>query len=168
MRLNKKKLMRIAIHAVGKLKAGPERELAERYLDRADKAGRAIGFSSVSAREIVESRARETLQRKEEEARNLLTDLPPGALLIALDERGDSPTSERFAEMLGEARDRGTPNAVLLIGGPDGHGQELLSRAGHRISFGRLTWPHQIVRILAAEQIYRAVTILSGHPYHRP
>ena len=98
---------------------------------------------------------------------SLLADLPPGALLIALDERGDSPTSERFAEMLGEARDRGTPNTVLMIGGPDGHGQELLSRAGHRISFGRLTWPHQIVRILAAEQVYRAVTILSGHPYHR-
>ena len=99
--------MRIAIHAVGKLKAGPERELADRYLDRADKAGRGIGFSSVTAREIVESRAREALQRKEEEARELLSDLPPGALLIALDERGDSPTSERFAEMLGEARDRG-------------------------------------------------------------
>ena len=104
---------------------------------------------------------------RREEGGRLLAALPKGVQVIALDERGDSPTSERFAEMLGEARDRGTPNTVLMIGGPDGHGQELLSRAGHRISFGRLTWPHQIVRILAAEQVYRAVTILSGHPYHR-
>jgi 23S rRNA (pseudouridine1915-N3)-methyltransferase len=160
--------MRIAIHAVGKLKSGPERELADRYIDRADKAGRAIGVTGVSSREYVESRAREVLQRKDEEARELLADLPQGALLIALDERGESPTSERFAGLIGEARDRGTPQAVLLIGGPDGHGQELLSRVGHRISFGRLTWPHQIVRILAAEQVYRAITILNGHPYHRP
>lgn len=160
--------MRIVIGAVGKLKAGPERELAERYIDRADKAGRAIGITEVTSREIMESRAREVLQRKDEEARGLIADLPPGALLIALDEHGDSPTSERFAALLGDARDRGTPLATLLIGGPDGHGSELLSRAGHRISFGRLTFPHQIVRILAAEQIYRAVTILSGHPYHRP
>jgi 23S rRNA (pseudouridine1915-N3)-methyltransferase len=160
--------MRISIHAVGRLKAGPERELADRYLDRADKAGRAIGFTAVTAREIVESRARDAEQRKQEEARDLLADLPPGALVIALDERGDSPTSEQFAAVLGAARDRGTPNAVLVIGGPDGHGPQLLAHAGQRISFGRLTWPHQIVRILAAEQIYRAITILSGHPYHRP
>ncbi len=159
--------MRIAIHAVGRLKAGPERELAERYLDRSEKAGRAIGLSGVSVREVPESRAREAQARKDEEAAALLADLSPGVLLVALDERGDLPTSERFAAMLGEARDRGTPEAVLLIGGPDGHGAAVLSRAGHRVSFGRLTWPHQIVRILAAEQVYRAITILSGHPYHR-
>jgi 23S rRNA (pseudouridine1915-N3)-methyltransferase len=160
--------MRIAIHAVGRLKTGPERELADRYLERSDKSGRAIGINAVTVREIAESRAREAASRKDEEAAALLQDLAPGSLLIALDERGDLPTSERFAAMLGEARDRGTPEAVLLIGGPDGHGAALLSRAGHRISFGRLTWPHQIVRILAAEQVYRAITILSGHPYHRP
>jgi 23S rRNA (pseudouridine1915-N3)-methyltransferase len=160
--------MRIVISAVGRLKVGPERELTERYVERADKAGRAIGFTEVGCREIMESRAREILQRKDEEARGLIADLPPGALIIALDEHGDSPTSERFATLLGDARDRGTPAAFLMIGGPDGHGSELLSRAGHRISFGRLTLPHQIVRILAAEQVYRAVTILSGHPYHRP
>jgi 23S rRNA (pseudouridine1915-N3)-methyltransferase len=160
--------MRIAIHAVGRLKTGPERDLAARYLDRADKAGRAIGIGGVSVREVPESRAAQPQARKDEEAAALLADLPHGALLIALDERGDLPTSERFAEMLGEARDHGTPTAILLIGGPDGHGAAVLSRAGHRISFGRLTWPHQLVRILAAEQVYRAVTILSGHPYHRP
>lgn len=159
--------MKIAIHAVGRLKDGPERDLADRYVDRAEKAGRALGITGVSVREIAESRAAQAAARKDEEAAALLSDLPPGALLIALDERGDLPTSERFAHLLGEARDRGTPTAVLLIGGPDGHGPAVLSRAGHRISFGRLTWPHQLVRILAAEQIYRAVTILAGHPYHR-
>ena len=160
--------MQIALHAVGRLKSGPERELADRYLDRARKAGPAIGIGGVTVREIVESRAAQVAARKDEEAAALLADLPHGALLIALDERGDLPTSERFAALVGEARDRGTPSAVLLIGGPDGHGPAVLSRAGHRISFGRLTWPHQLVRILAAEQVYRAVTILSGHPYHRP
>lgn len=160
--------MRIAIHAVGRLKTGPERELADRYLDRADKAGRPIGITGVGVREIAESRAAQAQARKDEEAAALLADLPHGALLIALDERGDLPTSERFAAMLGDARDHATPTAILLIGGPDGHGSAVLSRAGHRISFGRLTWPHQLVRILAAEQVYRAVTILSGHPYHRP
>lgn len=159
--------MRIAIHAVGRLKAGPERDLADRYLDRCDKAGRAIGIAGIAVREVPESRAREAPVRKDEEAAALLADLTPGALLVALDERGDLPTSERFAALLGEARDRGTPETVLMIGGPDGHGPAVLSRAGHRISFGRLTWPHQIVRILAAEQVYRAITILSGHPYHR-
>lgn len=159
--------MRIVIHAVGRLKAGPERDLTDRYLDRADKAGPAVGITAVSCREIMESRAREAAQRKAEEARALTADLAHGALLIALDEHGDSPTSERFAALIGEARDRGTPELGLFIGGPDGHGGALLSRAGHRICFGRLTWPHQVVRILAAEQVYRAITILSGHPYHR-
>jgi 23S rRNA (pseudouridine1915-N3)-methyltransferase len=160
--------MRIAIHAVGRLKSGPERELADRYVDRAEKSGRILGLTGVSVREVPESRAAQVQARKDEEAAALLADLAPGAMLIALDERGDLPTSERFAAMLGEARDRGTSVAVLLIGGPDGHGASVLSRAGHRISFGRLTWPHQLVRILAAEQVYRAVTILGGHPYHRP
>lgn len=160
--------MRIAINAVGRLKLGPERELADRYVERSEKAGRVVGITGIAVREVPESRAREVHARKDEEAAALLADIPPGALLIALDERGDLPTSERFATMLGEARDRGTPEAVILIGGPDGHGAAVLSRAGHRVSFGRLTWPHQIVRILAAEQVYRAITILSGHPYHRP
>ncbi|HUG60586.1 MAG TPA: 23S rRNA (pseudouridine(1915)-N(3))-methyltransferase RlmH [Methylomirabilota bacterium] len=160
--------MRIAINAVGRLKVGPERDLADRYIERSEKTGRGVGITGIAVREVPESRAREVQARKDEEAAALLADIPPGALLIALDERGDLPTSERFATMLGEARDRGTPEAVILIGGPDGHGAAVLSRAGHRVSFGRLTWPHQIVRILAAEQVYRALTILSGHPYHRP
>ena len=159
--------MKIAIHAVGRMKAGPERELADRYLDRATKTGRSLGFTTIAVREIAESRAARSDDRKEEEAAGLLAGIADGALLIALDERGEAPTSEDFAHLIGEARDRGTPAAVLLIGGADGHGRLILEKAARRISFGRLTWPHQIVRILAAEQIYRALTILSGHPYHR-
>lgn len=160
--------MRIVINAVGRLKVGPERDLAERYLERSDRSARSIGITGVGVREVPESRARDAHSRKDEEAGALLAGLPPGALLIALDENGDLPTSEQFAIMLGEARDRGTPEAVLLIGGPDGHGSPVLSTVGRRVSFGRMTWPHQIVRILAAEQVYRAMMILSGHPYHRP
>jgi len=159
--------MRILIQAVGKLKSGPERELTDRYIDRADKAGRAIGVMGVGSREIIESRHRDAVSRKADEATQLLADLPPGALAIALDEDGSSPDSEDFAALIAEARDRARPLLALQIGGPDGHGQALLDRADRRISFGRMTWPHQIVRILAAEQVYRAITILSGHPYHR-
>ncbi|WP_181701562.1 23S rRNA (pseudouridine(1915)-N(3))-methyltransferase RlmH [Chthonobacter albigriseus] len=159
--------MKIAIHAVGRLKSGPERDLADRYLDRAAKSGRALGITAVTVREIGESRAARPDARKDEEAAELLSALPDGALVIALDERGEAPSSDDFARLIGEARDRSVPAVVLLIGGPDGHGAAALDRAGRRISFGRMTWPHQIVRILAAEQVYRALTILGGHPYHR-
>lgn len=159
--------MRIAIHAVGRLKAGPERELADRYLDRAAKAGRALGVSAVTVRELAESRAARPEARKDEEAAGLLADLPDGALVIVFDERGEAIDSARFAALIDGARDRAVPAVVCLIGGADGHGPAVLARADHRVAFGRLTFPHQIVRILAAEQIYRALTILSGHPYHR-
>lgn len=159
--------MRIAIHAVGRLKAGPERDLADRYLERAGKSGRALGVSAVTVREVAESRAARADARKDEEAAALLADLPDGALVLAFDERGEAIDSARFAALLDGARARAVPAAVFLIGGADGHGPAALARADHRIAFGRLTVPHQIVRILAAEQIYRALTILSGHPYHR-
>ncbi|ODN72538.1 23S rRNA (pseudouridine(1915)-N(3))-methyltransferase RlmH [Methylobrevis pamukkalensis] len=159
--------MRIVIHAVGRLKAGPERDLVARYLDRAEKAGRAVGFTGVSVREIPESRAAQAAARKDEEAAALLAGLADRSLVIALDERGETPSSEAFAAEIGTARDAGQGELALLIGGADGHGPAVLQRAARRIALGRMTWPHQIVRILVAEQIYRTVTILSGHPYHR-
>lgn len=159
--------MKIAIYAVGRMKSGPERDLADRYLERAAKSGRALGFTAVTVREVAESRAGRADDRKSEEAAELLSGIPEGALVVALDERGDAPTSEEFAELLSTARDRSTPALVLVIGGADGLGRAVLDRAHRRISFGRMTWPHQVVRILAAEQVYRALTILGGHPYHR-
>lgn len=159
--------MKLSIHAVGRMKAGPERDLAGRYIDRLAKAGPAIGLEFSGVTEQVESRASSSALRKAEEARKLLETVSPGAALILLDERGKNLSSQDFAARLGQLRDEGCPQAVLAIGGPDGHDESLQAKAGLVLSFGKLTWPHQIVRIMAAEQLYRAVTILSGHPYHR-
>lgn len=159
--------MRVTIHAVGRLKAGPERELVARYLDRADKAGRAVGLSPVGVRELTESRASSAAARKAEEAEALLAGVQGKSLLVVLDERGETPTSDKFCALLSEARDSGRAGVDIFIGGADGHGDALLQRAERTIALGHMTWPHQIVRILIAEQIYRSVTMLSGHPYHR-
>lgn len=159
--------MKLILGAVGRLKAGPERDLAARYLERARVSARPLGLSGPDVRELEESRARRPEDRKAEEAKALLALLPPGAKVIALDERGASITSEKFAQTLAKARDEGAPALALLIGGPDGLDEGLRARADFPICFGAMTWPHQIVRVMAAEQIYRAMTILSGHPYHR-
>lgn len=159
--------MRIAVAAVGRMKSGPERELADRYFARFARTCPAAGLGFGGIDETAESRARGAGERRREEARRVLSRLPDGALLIALDEEGDLVTSQAFAALLGSRRDEGRRDAVLAIGGADGHGEELLARADRKLSFGRLTYPHQIVRVLVAEQLYRATTILTGHPYHR-
>lgn len=159
--------MRLYLAAVGRMKAGPEQELAARYLDRLKKSGPALGLELAGVVELVESRAAGTDERKRDEAARLLAALPADAALIVLDERGKTPSSEEFAVDLGRLRDEGVRDLALVIGGPDGLSPELRARASKVIAFGRLTFPHQIVRILAAEQLYRAATILAGHPYHR-
>jgi 23S rRNA (pseudouridine1915-N3)-methyltransferase len=159
--------MRLHIACIGRLKSGPERELFERYSGRVDKAGRAVSLGPLSVVELPESRSPRAEDRKAEEARALLAALPAGTVIIALDETGKAVSSEDFAERLAAFRDGGTGDLALAIGGPDGHGQALRDAARLTLAFGPMTWPHQIVRALAAEQIYRAVTILSGHPYHR-
>ncbi len=158
--------MRIILIAIGRMKAGPERDLFNRYIERAAATARNAGLTGVETREIDESRARRPEDRKAEEARAIRELIPPGARLLLLDERGKSPTSEIFAADLGKSRDSGAPATILVIGGPDGL-DEALRRSGASIAFGAMTWPHQLVRIMAAEQIYRAITILAGHPYHR-
>lgn len=158
--------MRLALIAVGRLKDGPERDLCARYQERATGLSRGLGFSGPDIVEIPESRARRSEERRSDEARLIAERLPPG-LVIALDERGGSISSEAFADKLGAARDAGTPAATLLIGGADGLAEELRARAGLVLCFGALTIPHQIVRALALEQLYRAMTIMAGHPYHR-
>lgn len=158
--------MRILLIAVGRMKAGPERELFGRYLERAVASARTAGLTGVEAREIDESRARRAEDRKAEEAQAIRALVPPGAKLVLLDENGKSPTSEAFSADVGKVRDSGVPALALVIGGPDGLDPGL--RAGATVlAFGAMTWPHQMVRIMAAEQIYRAITILTGHPYHR-
>lgn len=159
-------MLRVALVCVGRLKAGPERTLAERYLERAGAAGRAVGLG-VEMREIAESRARRAEDRKAEEAAAIRASSPPDAALIVLDEVGTPVDSVGFAGLVGARRDDGTPVLVMVIGGADGLDPSLRREAVATIAFGAMTWPHQLVRIMAAEQIYRAVTILSGHPYHR-
>jgi 23S rRNA (pseudouridine1915-N3)-methyltransferase len=159
--------MRISLFAVGRLKAGPEKELAERYFDRFAKAGPAIGLELAKITEITESRAGNAETRKREEALALEKTLVDGAVLILLDERGKALDSPAFADLLAGIRDAGKRELVIAIGGPDGLDPELASRATYQLCFGKMTWPHQMVRVMLGEQLYRAVTILSGHPYHR-
>jgi len=158
--------MKIAILAVGRLKAGPERDLFERYIDRAAAAGRRLGLS-FALNEFPESRAAGAEARKDQEAEVILAKSPRDAVLIALDERGTALDSMAFAERLRVWRDGGKGDVTVVIGGPDGLGKAVSTHADLRLAFGTMTWPHQLVRIMLAEQLYRAVTILSGHPYHR-
>jgi len=158
--------MKVTIAAVGRLKAGPERELVERYFARVTKAGRALGLDFV-LREFSESNAARPADRQAAEATTLSAAIPAGAAIIALDERGKGIGSADFAALIARLRDGGRRETVLLIGGPDGLDPSLRQRAEAVVSFGPMTLPHQLVRALVAEQLYRATTILSGHPYHR-
>ena len=159
--------MRLLMLSVGRLKAGPERDIERRYMARAAAGARAIGLTGVDSREFDESRARRAEDRRAEEAKALRSAVPPGARLVALDERGLSLSSEKFAADIGKARDGGAPAYVVAIGGADGFDPEFREGAHLALAFGAATWPHQLARIMAAEQIYRATAILAGHPYHR-
>lgn len=158
--------MRITLFSVGRLKNGPERELAERYLSRGAAIGRTLGFSGFGDIELIESRASRAQDRKAEESFEIIAKLG-GSVLISLDERGKMLTSAVFAETLARLRDAGTGNLCFVIGGPDGLDDTIRAKAIETIAFGAMTLPHQIARIVLSEQIYRAMTILSGHPYHR-
>jgi 23S rRNA (pseudouridine1915-N3)-methyltransferase len=159
--------MRIGLFAVGRLKAGPEKELAARYLDRFVKSGPAVGLELGKLVEVAESRASNPETRKREEAAILDKSLPADAVLVLLDERGKALGSEDFAELISRWRDGGKRDVTIAIGGADGLDPALHARADAVLCLGKMTWPHQLVRILIAEQLYRTTTILSGHPYHR-
>ena len=163
--------MRLTLAAVGRLKAGPDRLLFERYWERLQSSGRKVGITSRKLVELPESRAQTVAERKSDEAQRLLraatADSAPPPLLIVLDEAGKSLSSADFAAFLGHHKDSGRAMCGILIGGPDGHGAEVLSNANLILSLGAMTLPHGLARILVAEQLYRATTILAGHPYHR-
>lgn len=156
--------MRLVILAVGRMKSGPERELVARYVTRAEQSGRALGLSGCEVIELRESRASSSDRRKLEEAEAIRARIPESSRILAFDERGRTADSGDFAGLIKTARDAGRTAFACIIGGPDGLDPSLARDA---VAFGRLVMPHQLVRILVAEQLYRATTILAGHPYHR-
>lgn len=160
--------MRLVLLAVGRMKQGPERALLDRYVERAGALARPVGLTGFAMRELPESAARLPADRRLQEAQALRLELPAGCSTIVLDERGETMSSTTFATLIGTARDAGRPALAMVVGGPDGLDPVLRETADRTIAYGTATFPHQLVRIMAAEQIYRAMTILAGHPYHRP
>jgi len=155
--------MRLHICAVGRMRAGPERDLLDDYLARADRTGRALGLGPTTLHEVEDKKGGGPAA----EAALLERALPAGALHIALDERGKLLSSPDFAAKLGEWRDAGRGDAAFIIGGADGIAPALRATADMTLSFGAMVWPHMLVRVMLSEQIYRAATILAGGPYHR-
>lgn len=159
--------MRLTIAGVGRAKAAPELDLCDLYCDRARAMGAKLGFSKLDVIAVDTSRAATPASRMSEEAAKLAAKLPQGAHRIALDEAGRAMTSEAFAQHMAKLRDSGARDVAFVIGGPDGLAPSLREGANERLALGAQTWPHLLVRAMLAEQIYRAFSILAGHPYHR-
>jgi 23S rRNA (pseudouridine1915-N3)-methyltransferase len=155
--------VRLHLCAVGRLRAGPERALVDDYLQRCDRTGRPLGLGPVTEHEVEDKRGGGMAAEGELLARAL----PAGSVLVVLDERGKSLSSPELATQLAQWRDGGRQDAAFVIGGADGIDPALRSRSDLAISFGRMVWPHMLVRVMLAEQLYRATTILAGSPYHR-
>ncbi|WP_114286438.1 23S rRNA (pseudouridine(1915)-N(3))-methyltransferase RlmH [Candidatus Halocynthiibacter alkanivorans] len=155
--------MRVHICAVGRLRAGPERELVLDYQSRFNKSGRALGLGPLNLIEVEDKKG----GGMKAEAALLERALPKGALLCCLDERGKLLSSPAFADQLGDWRDTGRQDVAFVIGGADGIDPSLRARADYALSFGKMVWPHMLVRVMLSEQIYRAANILAGGPYHR-
>ena len=155
--------MRVHIIAVGRLRAGPEKDLIDDYLTRFDRTGRSLGLGPARIVEVEDRKgggmsAEATLLRKA---------VPDGAVLVALDERGRVETSPEFAKRIAGWRDQGRGDLALMIGGADGIDPALRAEADFALSFGKMVWPHMLVRVMLSEQLYRAASILAGAPYHR-
>lgn len=159
--------MNIHILTIGRLKDGPMRQLANLYADRVVKAGPQAGLKSITIREFDESKVSSGNQRKSGEGKRLRDALPPASIAIALDEGGKDVSSRQLAGKISTWRDDGENDLVFLVGGPDGLDPALVRQARLVLAFGKNTWPHQLVRVMLLEQIYRVTTLLLGHPYHR-
>ena len=155
--------MKIILRAGGVIRSGPEREMIDDYLRRAQGLARGTGFLSVEEQQVdlrsAKSRATETQM--------LLGDMPAGAKLVIFDERGKTPTSRQISTQFANWRDDSIGQLVLVIGGADGFEPSSIPAGTTRWAFGPQTWPHKMVRMMAAEQIYRALSILARTPYHR-
>ncbi|MEO0617925.1 MAG: 23S rRNA (pseudouridine(1915)-N(3))-methyltransferase RlmH [Pseudomonadota bacterium] len=159
--------MRLTVAAIGKLSKGPERALCERYATRINAKGRSVALGPLAAREFREATADQPAVRKRSEAAQLRDAARQADRTIVLDEGGKTLSSSRFARWLREARDTGVRETAFLIGGPDGHDESVLAGADLRLALGPMTLPHALARAVLMEQIYRAITIVAGHPYHR-
>ena len=154
--------MKVTICAVGKLRKGPELDLINDYLDRFGKAGRSFGLGPATILEVEDKRN----LGMDAEAALLERAVPAGSVLITMDERGDVVSSPEFAARLGSWRDA-SRDVTFVIGGADGIAPALRAKADWSLSFGKMVWPHMLVRVMLAEQLYRAGQILAGTPYHR-
>lgn len=155
--------MRVQICAVGRLRQGPERDLYDDYLTRFDRTGRALALGPAQLIEVEDKKG----GGMSGEAALLQKSIPDGALICTLDERGKLMSSPDFADLLARWRDQGRQDVSFIIGGADGIAPELRAQADASLSFGKMVWPHMLVRVMLAEQLYRAASILSGGPYHR-
>ena len=155
--------MRVHICAVGRLRSGPERDLLDDYLTRFDRTGRPLGLGPATVTEVEDRKGGGMAA----EAGLLDRAIPKGAVTIALDERGKLLTSPDFADLLGRWRDEGRGDAAFVIGGADGIDKPLRQKADFKLSFGKMVWPHMLVRVMLSEQLYRAASILANSPYHR-
>ena len=155
--------MRLSVCAIGRLRGGPEADLISDYLTRFDRTGRALGLGPATVIEV-EDRKNGGMAA---EAVLLRRSLPSGARLCVLDERGTVQSSPDFARRLAGWRDDGQQAVAFVIGGADGVDPSLRQEADHLLSFGKMVWPHMLVRVMLAEQLYRAASILAGAPYHR-
>ncbi|WP_370931825.1 23S rRNA (pseudouridine(1915)-N(3))-methyltransferase RlmH [Bartonella sp. DGB1] len=159
--------MKIKFICIGKMKKGAEQELFERYYQRAKRNFQTLGIYLMPVIELPESKSSNVEERKKREGENILSSLNNKAYLILLDELGQMLPTKKFADLLPKLKQTGINNVTFAIGGADGHSEEIKKRADKILSLGLMTFPHQIVRILLAEQIYRNATILLNHPYHR-
>jgi len=153
--------MRLTFLVVGKMKSAPERELVDEYIKRARPVARGLGFRGIEEIEVAGGGGLDA------EAERILEKIPAGGRMLRLDEFGPSMGSANFAQKLASWRDQGTPDIVFLIGGAEGYGDAVRKAAPETLAFGPQTWPHRFVRVMLAEQVYRAMSILAGTPYHK-
>jgi 23S rRNA (pseudouridine1915-N3)-methyltransferase len=155
--------MRVHLCAVGRLRAGPERAMIDDYVLRFNRTGRALGLGPLAEAEVEDRKG----GGMEAEAALLSRVVPSGAVTVVLDERGRTLSSIEFADQLARWRDAGRQDVAFCIGGADGLAPSLRASADFALSFGAMVWPHMLVRVMLAEQLYRAASILAGSPYHR-
>lgn len=153
--------MHITLISVGKLKKGPEKDLVDDYVARFNKAGPNIGLRSLKLVDVASGGGLEA------EGERLLNAIPEGAMVHRLDEHGPAWASVKLANHVAERRDAGTAQYCFLIGGAEGYSDAVRAACPDTLAFGPQTWPHRLVKVMITEQLYRAVSLLAGLPYHK-